>query len=306
MKIVKKILLAFLCILPLLPEFNPRGAVAGGRVKPEGNEVQRSILFTAWHRDKVIQVAIANAGDKTRALKVAVGARDVRERLFVSQRLSLPPRSVKLVYFPVPTRKGPAGEPITADHVFVFDPASSGTVDSAPVQKPGGPLSPFPDDFLAVPGDSVRLQYRIDPGNSLRVLFLPREVRVQDKILTALESGEGFPRPSGRGALSKADLPADYRSRILQMEEGNFGFLVHPGERAEIALRYRIPEIRDCALVRLSETRYEFQPNGVVRYGTGAGAAFLIYDPKTMRLDPLLELSSEEEGSSQDLPALCR
>ena len=74
------------------------------------------------------------------------------------------------------------------------------------------------------------------------------------------------------------------------------------GDRAGLFLQSiylsSYPEIKNCAVVRLSDTQYEFQPNGGVRYGTGAGLAFMIYNPKTMKLTPLLELSREEEGSS--------
>jgi hypothetical protein len=295
MKIVQNILFLFVCILLLLLEFNPLEAGAGGRTKPEENELRRSILFTAWYRDKVIQVAIANVGDRAHPLKVAIGTRDVRDHLFASQSLLLPPKSVQLVYFPLLTRKDPKGER-KSDHVFVLDGASSGLV--APVQKPDGSFSPSVEDFLVTPGDSVRLQYRIDPGNAMRIFFLPREVKVEDKILKAIEPEEGFRKPIERGALKKVNLPADYQSKILQMLEGNFCFPVSSGERAEISVRYIVPEIKDCAVVRLSDTQYEFQPNGGVRYGTGAGLALMIYNPKTMKLIPLLELSSEEEGFS--------
>ena len=298
MKIIKKILIIFICILPFFLEFNPLEARAGGRTKPEENELLRSILFTAWYRDKVIQVAIANVGDKAHSLKLAIGTRDAREHLFASQSPLLPPQSIKLVYFPLLTQKVPKGERKTSDHVFVLDGASSGLVDFAPVQKLGGSFSPSLEDFLATPGDSVHLQYRIDPGNSLRIFFLPREVKVQDKILTAVEPEEGFRKPIDRSALEKVNLPANYQPKILQMVEGNFGFLVSSGERAEITLRYTVPEIENCAVVRLSDTQYEFRPNGGVLYGKSAGLLFMIYNPKTMKLTPLLELSREEEGSS--------
>jgi hypothetical protein len=297
MKIVKNIIIIFVCILPFLLEFIPLEARAGGRTKPEKNELQRSILFTAWYRDKVIQVAIANLGDKAHSLKVAIGTSDVRDHLFASQSLLLPPQSIKLVYFPLLTQKGPKGERNISDHVFVLDGASSSLVGLAPVQQLGGSFSPSLEDFLVTPGDSVQLQYRIDPRNSRRIFFLPREVKVQDKILTAVEPEEGFRKPIDRSALKKVNLPASYQPKILQMVEGNFCFLVSSGERAEITLRYTVPEIKNCAVVRLSETQYEFQPNGGVGYGTGAGLVFMIYNPKTIKLTPLLDLSREEEGS---------
>ena len=294
----KIILLFFVFILPLLLEFNPEGARAAGRSKPEENELQRSILFTAWYRDKVIQVAIANTGDKSQSLKIAIGTRDVKEHLFASQSLMLQPQTIKLVNFPLLNHKGLKGEQNISDYVFILDKASSGLIDFAPVQTPGGSFSSSLEDYLATPGDTVRLQYRIDTVNSMRLIFLRREVKVQDKILTAVEPEEGFRKPADRSALTKVNIPANYLSKILQMLEGNICFLVNSGERVEISMRYTVPEIKNCAVVRLFETEYEFQPNGMVKYGAGAGIVFMIYNPKTMKLVPLLELSREEETSS--------
>ena len=96
----------------------------------------------------------------------------------------------------------------------------------------------------------------------------------------------------------KSQSPRRLPAKDITDGEGNFCFLVGSGERAEITLRYTVPEVKNCAVVRLSDTQYEFQPNGGVRYGTGADLAFMIYNPKTMKLTPLLELSREEEGSS--------
>ena len=299
MKIVKKILFLFVCVLPLLLEFNPLEAGAGGQTKLDQNEPTRSILFTAWYRDKVIQVAIANVGDKAHSLKVAIGTRDVREHLFANQSLLLPAQSVQLVYFPLLTQKDFIGDQKTSDHVFVLDGASPGLVDFAPVQKLGGFFSPSLEDFLVTPGDSVHVQYKIDPGNSTRIFFLPREVKVQEKILTAVEPEEGFRKPIDQSALKKVNLPADYQPKILRMLEGNFCFLVNPGERAEITMRYTVPEIKNCAVVRLSDTQYEFRPNGGVLYGKSAGLLFMIYNPKTMKLTPLLELFREEKSSAE-------
>ena len=298
MGIINKFLLILICILPFLLEFNPEESRAAGRSKPEGNELQRSIIFTAWYRDKVIQVAIANEGDKSQSLKIAIGTRDMKERLFASQSLLLQPQTIKLVYFPMLTQKGSKGERIISDHVFILDGASSGLIDFAPVQTPSGSLYPSLEDFLIAPGDTVRLQYRIEPVNSMRLIFLPREVKVQDKFLTAIKPEEGSRKPADRSALAKVNIPADYRPKILKMLEGNFCFLVDSGERAEISMRYTIPEIKNCAVVRLFETEYEFQADGMVRYGAGAGLVFMVYNPKTMKLAPLLELSREEETSS--------
>ncbi|MHB8908251.1 MAG: hypothetical protein ACYDAA_05150 [Syntrophales bacterium] len=288
----------FACILPFSPGFYPMDVRAGGRTESPGNQPRSPILFTAWYRDKVIQVAIANGGDTPRSLKLAIGTRDVRERLFASQPLVMPARSVKLVYFPLFTRETRAGEQKSSDRVFVVDGASSGFVDSSPVQNLDGSLSPSLEDFLTAPGDSVHLRYRIAPGNSLRISCLPREIMVQDRAITAVDPGGGFPRPLDRSALINIDLPADYRSQIIQMVEGDLCFLAGPGEGAEIVVRYTVPEIKTCAVVRISETQYEFQPNGGVRYGTGTGVVFMIYNPKTMKLVPLRELSREDEVSS--------
>lgn len=298
MNLAKIALLLFVSLLPFSPGFDPLEGRAGGRSKPEGNESRRSLLVAAWYRDKVVHVAIANAGGKARSLKVAIGTRDLREHLFASQSVLLPPQSIKFVYFPLLTRETRAGEQKSSDHVFVVDGAASGFVHSAPIQKLDASLSPSLEDFLAAPGDTVRLRYGIAPGNSLRIFCLPREITVQDGTLTAVDPEEGFPRPLDRSALKHVNLPADYRSKISQTVEGNLCFLAAPGERAEITLRYAVPAIEKCAVVRLSETRYEFQPNGGVRYGTGPGVAFMIYNPKTMIVAPLRELSREEEPSS--------
>jgi hypothetical protein len=292
-----RLLFILLCILSSALEFSPLDSSAKGSARPGENEMSRPVLFTAWYRDKVIHVAIANVGDKAQSLKVASGCRDVREYIFAGQPLLLPPKSIKLVYFPLLSREGAKGEPRISDHVFLLDGDSASLIAFTPVQQMSGSSTPSLDDFLAAPGDSVHLRYRIKAGNSLRLFFLPREVKVQDKSLTAVEPEEGLLKPLSRGALQKTALPADYRQRIVQMVEENFCFLVNRGEKTEITMNYTVPEIKDCAVVRLSETQYEFHPGGGVRYGMGAGLVFMIYNPKTMRLLPLSELSAANKGT---------
>lgn len=295
MKTVRKALSVLLCLFPLLSGFIPGEAGAGGRAKPSGDQAQSMILWTSWYRDTAVHVAIANAGYQARPLKVSVGTKDRQARPYASQSLVLPPRAITLVYFPVsPALPGPGGHP---DHAMLSGPGAAGPFDHAPIQQPAGAPSPSLDHFLARPGDSVLLRYETEPGNGRQLLFLPRTVGVQGATVRLVEPSGGIPRLIGRDTVEQLDLPAVHRPAILRALDEGVGFYVPPGERVEFSLRYAITEVGDCAIVRLSETRYEFLTGGGVRTGTGSGVAFLVYDPRRIKLLPLHAVTAERDPS---------
>ncbi len=300
MKTIRKAVSLLLCLLPLLAGFAPGEAGAGGRTKPSGEQTQSAILWTAWHRDTAVQVAIANAGYRARPLKVSVGRKDRRSRPYASQSLVLPPRAITLVYFPVSQALfGQGGPP---DHAMLSGPGAGGPFDHTPIQQPAGAPSPSLDHFLASPGDSVLLRYEIAPGNSRQLLFLPRSVGVQGATVRLVEPGGGIPRSIDRKTVAQLDLPVDHRPAILRALDDNVGCYVPPGERVEFSLRYAIPEVEDCAIVRISEARYEFLPGGGVRTGHGSGVAFLVYNPERMKLLPPHAVAAERDASAAKKP----
>ena len=100
--------------------FSPIGAA--GREKPElPDEAQHapSILVNSWHRDKMIQVALANITGEARPVKAAIGTEEIRFEPFAGQSLSVPARSIAVVSFPVLRQKTPRGALKDSDHVSV-------------------------------------------------------------------------------------------------------------------------------------------------------------------------------------------
>jgi hypothetical protein len=76
------ILVCFLIFLSGLPE-----ALAGGRPVEPPHDLSGSILFTAWHRDNLINVALCNISDSQHSLKIATGTYDVGKHIYASQSL---------------------------------------------------------------------------------------------------------------------------------------------------------------------------------------------------------------------------
>ena len=129
MKIKKVIFLAAILVCFLTPVSDLHEALGGGRRKiiPK-HQLSGSILFTAWNRDSLINVAVCNISDSAHSIKVATGTYDVGRRIYASQSLEIPANSIKLVYFPLLKQQTPRGDLKASDYVFLFsqDPKSYG------------------------------------------------------------------------------------------------------------------------------------------------------------------------------------
>ena len=274
---------------------------AGGRSKPEfadDTKPSPSILVNSWYRDKMIQVALANIAPDARRVSVAIGTEDVQSELFASQSLSIPARSIVVVYFPRLKKKTAKGVVKDSDHVSVY--ASEGPlIDLQPVQE--ADLSPAQmnlENFLAASGDGITVSYDPGSGPDLRLVFVPKALRVQEQALIPGRPRQGSLSACSGEDLNKLELPDDYRRQAHARLSDHYGYIVKPGEKARISVDYSVPEIADCAVVRISDYQYSFSPAGGVSQGGGPVATVMVYNPAVMKIAPLFPLIPEgnEDG----------
>ncbi len=275
---------------------------AAGREKPEQQcpgTIAPPILVNSWYRDRIIQVAVANVTEEARAVKVAIGADGIQSDPFSSQSLTVPARSISIVYFPMLRQKTSKGEIKDADFISVFRPDGY-LIDMQALQKADHSRSQMTTQgFLAVSGDSLNISYDLEPGSDLRLLFVPRSLQAQDKVSMQGKPGKGSPRTCSEEDLGKLGLSDDYSKQARTRLTDNFGYIVKAGERAEISIDYSVPEIADCAVVRLADYQYLFASGGSVRYGGGPLTTVMIYNPSVMKIAPSSPLVPEGEGGEK-------
>jgi hypothetical protein len=275
---------------------------AAGREKPEpqgGEQCPPSILVNSWLRDKMIQVALANITGEAQRIKVAIGTEEIQSELFASQTLSIPARSISIVYFPVLRQKTSRGALKDSDYVSVYRSDGS-LIDLKPVQQADrSRVQLTTDSFLAASGDDINISYDLGPGQGLRLVFVPRSLRIQEKMLIPGRLRDGSFPACAEEDLSKLGLPDEYRIQARTKLADHYGFIVKDGETARITVDYTVPEITDCAVVRLSDYQYFFARGGSVTQGAGLGALVMVYNPSIIKIAPLHPLVREGQGGGK-------
>lgn len=275
---------------------------AGGRTGPptEGGEKHvPSILVNSWLRDKMIQVALANITGKAQPIKAAIGVENIQSELFVSQSVSVPARSIEIVYFPVLRQKTSRGALKDSDYVSVYR-SDGALIDLQAVQKTDSSSAQLTtDSFLAASGDVINISYDLSPGQGLRLMFVPKSLRIREKALMLGRPRDGSFPACSEDDLIKLGLTDEYRNQARMKLADHYGFIVKDGEKARIMVDYTVPEITDCAVVRLSDYQYLFASSGGVTQGAGPGARVMVYNPSVMKITPLLPLVQEEQNGGK-------
>jgi hypothetical protein len=286
-------LVCFLIFLSGLPE-----ALAGGRPVEPLHDLSGSILFTAWYRDNLINVALCNISDSQHSLKIATGTYDVGKHIYASQSLEIPPNSIKLVYFPILKRQTPRGDLKTSDYVFVFseDRTSRGLIYFTQIQNmytryPKASL----DSFIVASGDTARFSYITEYDISLRIILVAKSIKIRNDHIIIGEPAKETLKPASKEDIKKLELPTFYEKKFIKQLEENYCYVIEPGEGATITVVYDIDEIKDCALVTVPVSRHIIKPPG--GGGSGHGLTFMIYNPNVVQIKTLLRLSTESEKS---------
>lgn len=275
---------------------------AAGREKPElavGDKGASSILVTTWYRDRLIQVAVANIAEEAQFVKVAIGTEDIQSDLLASQSLTVPARSISIVYFPVLKQKTAKGVMKDADFVSVH--RSDGQLIAAQAVQRADPSRSqlTPVGFLAASGDGTSITYVLEPQQALRLVFVPKSPLVQDKARMQGKPRKDSLQPCLENDLNKLGLPDDYLKQARSRLADNFGYIVKSGKQAAISVNYTVPQIKDCAVARLSDYQYLFASNGSVRQGAGPVTTVMIYNPSVMYIATPFPLVPEGGGGGQ-------
>lgn len=285
------------CCLFFLSGFDE--ALGGGRRKiTPKHKLSGSILFTAWYRDSLINVAVCNISNSAHSIKVGTGTYDVGKRIYASQSLEVPANSIKLVYFPLLRQQTPRGDLKASDYVFVFgqDPKTCGLIDFKTIQNiyaryPKASL----ESFLVPSGDRARFSYTSECDESLRIIFVAKSIKTRGNLFITGEPVKGTLRPVSRQDIKELSLPVFYEKQVIKRLEGNHCFVIKSGEGATITVVYDIGELKDCALVTIPVYRYTFKPDGGLHAGGGHGLTFMAYNPSVVQIKTLLRLSTESK-----------
>lgn len=274
----------------------PNEVLAGGRSVPAKHVLSDSILFTSWYRDSVVNVGVCNISDNTHLLKIATGTYDVGRHIYGNQVLELPPRSIKLIYFPLLKQKTPRGDLKASDYIFVFseDPGTRGiigfkTIQNIYVRYPNAVL----DAFLVASGRKSRFSYTIEPDEALRLILISKSLKTSSNELISGEPGKGIVRPATIEDIRELSLPISYEKQIIDRLEGNYCFIIKRGRGGAGTVVYNIGEIATCSLVTIPVYRYIFESEGLLSQGGGRGLTFLVYNHNVMKIKTLLNLSTD-------------
>ena len=291
-------LVCFLIFLSGLPE-----ALAGGRPVEPPHDLSGSILFTAWYRDNLINVALCNISDSQHSLKIATGTYDVGKHIYASQSLEIPPNSIKLVYFPILKRQTPRGDLKTSDYVFVFseDRASPGLIYFTQIQNmytryPKASL----DSFIVASGDTVRFNYIVECDDSLRIILVAKSIKTAKNLFISGKPAKERLKPARTEDIKELNLHPFYEKRFIKQLEEDYCYVIKPHQGATTTVVYDIPEIKDCALVTIPVSRHIIKPPG--GGGGGHGLTFMAYNPSVVQIKTLLRLSTESKKAVSRVP----
>ena len=271
-------------------------ALAGGRTIRPKHKLSGSIVLNAWYRDSLINVAVCNISSRSHSLRIATGTYDVRKHIYASQSLEIPPRSIKLVYFPLLKQQSLTGNLKASDHVFVFsqDPKTYGLIGFRRIQNI------YPryfrrslDNFIVASGDRARFSFTMECDESLRVIFIAKSIKTRNDLFIIGEPAKEILRPASKEDIKALKLHSFYEKEFMKQLEGNYCYVIGPGEGGSITVVYHVPEIENCALITIPVSFHIVEPPG--GGGGGHGLTFMAYNPNVVQIKTLLRLSTESE-----------
>jgi hypothetical protein len=231
-------------------------------------------------------------------LKIATGTYDVGTHLYASQVFEIPPRSIKLAYFPVLKQKTPRGDLKASDYIFVFseDPGTRGIIGFKTIQNIYARYANASlDHFLIASGQKARFSYTLDPEEALRLILISKSLKINSNKGITGEPAKGTLWAASIEDIRELSLPSSYEKQIIDRLEGEYCFIMKRGQGGTAAVVYNIGEIATCSLVTIPVYRYIFEPGGGLTQGGGPGLTFLGYNPNVMEVKTLLTLSTETE-----------
>jgi hypothetical protein len=115
---------------------------------------------------------------------------------------------------------------------------------------------------------------------------------------------QGMPRksslqPCSEEDLKKLGLTEAYFKQARSRLANNLGYIVKAGKTSGISVDYVVPDIKDCAVMRLSDYQYSFAPKGSVRHGGGPVSIVMVYNPSVMKIATSFPLVPEGEGGGK-------
>jgi len=229
-------------------------------------------------------------------LKIATGTYDVGTRLYASQVFEIPPRSVKLTYFPVLKQKTPRGDIKASDYVFIFseDPGTRGIIGFKTIQNIYARYANASlDNFLIASGQTARFSYTLDPEESLRLILISKSLKIDSNKVISGEPAKGTLWAASLEDIRELSLPSSCEKQIIDSLEGEYCFIIKRGQGGTGTVVYNIGEIATCSLVTMPIYRYIFEPGGGLTQGGGPGLTFLGYNPNVIEIKALLSLSTE-------------
>jgi len=269
---------------------------AGGRTIRPKHRLSGSIFLNAWYRDSLINAAVCNISSSSHSLKIATGTYDVRKHIYASQSLEIPAKSIKLVYFPLLKRETPRGDLKASDHVFVFanDSAVPSLIGFRHIQNIYRRyFRRSLDNFIVASGDRTRFSFAMKHDDSLRVLFIAKSIKTPNELFVIAEPAKEILGPASKEDIKALKLHSFYEKEFMKQLEGNYCYLIKPGDGATITVAYHVPEIENCALITIPVSFHIVEPPG--GGGGGHGLTFMAYNPSVVHIKTLLRLLTETQ-----------
>jgi len=270
---------------------------AGGLPKiPQHHPWTDSTVLSAWYRDDHINVAVCNVADEDRAMKISLGLDGKERQKFGSTTLALPPRSLKMVSFPLIRLETPQGDIKTADTVFAIAEIDEfrGAVDHKPIQQvKSGDRFPGLRDFLVNRKEGVTYRYTVSDEDNLTVVFIPKSIRAKRFHFSGRPISGRLHQAVGKSDIEGLSLPETYENALLEKLSENFCFLFSSESPGSVAVSYDLQGLKACERVNIPTYTYVFGGDGGVTAGGGQGLSVMVYNPNDIDIQPSFRLTWE-------------
>jgi len=126
---------------------------------------------------------------------------------------------------------------------------------------------------------------------SLRVIFIAKSIKAPNDLFIVGEPAKEILGPASKEDIKALNLHSFYEKEFMKQLEGNYCYLIKPGEGATITVVYHVSEIENCALITIPVSFHIVEPPG--GGGGGHGLTFMAYNPNVVQFKTLLGLSIE-------------
>lgn len=270
---------------------------AGGRLKTAHiHPMSDRILLNAWYRDDHINIAVCNMGIEDQHVKIAVGIRGNKERIYGGTTVLLNKKSIIKISFPLLQQQTPQGDLKPADHVFVFDDSDTyrGSIVSQAIQqiKVSHRYSELVDFIIDGQAQAI-FRYSVINAEALTVVFIPKAIKNNGyQIVGHPFSGQAQQQIS-ESELIELNIPPSYEHDLLKRLDKSYCFLYRPGISGITTMVYDFQELESCALIHIPAYVYEFNSDGSVKAGGGQGLTLMAYRPDKISIQPSYTLVGE-------------